>query len=146
MGRPREENPLINATKKKCKWREKNQYKDLKQKREAYAQKQQTISTEELKIQQEVAHVRKILQGWQKLQGMKLKDQNRKQKEQEEKRKTPEETSTKASTSTKAPWNSNIKFDFKKGNSQLNKTEDQRRGFIIRISWEKGCCLNINCK
>ena len=101
-----------------------------------------------MKIQQEVAHIRKILQGRQKLQGMKLKDQNRKQKEQEEKKKTPEKikTPTKASTSTKAPWNSNIKFDFKKVNSQLNKTEDQRRGFIIRISWEKGCCLNINCK
>ena len=60
MGRPRKENPLTNAE-RKCKRRQKNRDKDVKQKREAYAGKQQTISTGELKIQQEAACVRKAM-------------------------------------------------------------------------------------
>ena len=95
MGRSRKENPLTNAE-RKCKWQQKNWDKNLKQKREAYARKQQIISTEELKIQQEAACVKKAM-SWQKLknasqqklQGMKLKDWNRKQKEREEEKKTP---------------------------------------------------------
>ena len=63
---------------------------------------------------------------------MKLKDRNRKQKEREEEKNTP----------LKHRKTLNIKFDFKEGNPQLNKseelnrkskkTEDPRRGFIIR--------------
>ena len=123
MSRPRKENLLTNAE-RKCKWQQKHWDKDLKQKREAYAWKQQTISTEELKIQQEDACVRKTMSrqklknnaSQQKLQGMNLKDQNRKHKEREEEKKTPE----KMKTSTKRVQNHrktlNIKFDFKKGN------------------------------
>ena len=43
MGRPRKENLLTN-TERKCMWQQKNRDKDLKQKREAYARKQQIIS------------------------------------------------------------------------------------------------------
>ena len=119
---------------------------DLKQKREAYARKQQTISTEELKIQREAARARKAISrqklknnaSQQKLQGIKLKDRNRKQKEREEK-KTPEKIKTSTERVQKHRKTLNIKFDFKKGNSRLNKSEelrkqDPRRGFIIRIS------------
>ena len=60
MGRPRKENPLTNAERKR-KWWQKNRDKDLKQKREAYARKQQTISTEELKIQREAARATKAM-------------------------------------------------------------------------------------
>ena len=60
MGRPRKENLLTNAE-RKHQWQEKNRDKDLKQKREAYAQKQQTISNKELKIQREAACVRKAM-------------------------------------------------------------------------------------
>ena len=114
MGRPRKENPLTNAE-RKCKWRQKNREKDLKQKREAYAQKQQTISTEELKIQQEVTQVRKPIPrqklknnaSQQKLQGMKLK-------KSEEEKKTPEKIKTSTKQVQKHCKTLNIKFDFKK--------------------------------
>ena len=75
----------------------------------------------------------------QKLQGIKLKDRNRKQKEQEEEKKTLEKIKTSTERVQKHRKTLNIKFDFKKGNSRLNKSEelrkqDPRRGFIIRIS------------
>ena len=132
MGRPRKENLLTNAE-RKHKWQQKNRDKDFKQKREAYAQKQQTISTEELKIR-EAARVRKAMSrkklknnaSQQKLQGMKLKDRNRKQKEQEEK-KTPEKIKMSTKQVQKHHKTLNIKFDFKKGNSHLNKSEELRK-------------------
>ena len=133
MGRPRMENLLTNAERNR-KWQQKNWDKELKQKREAYTWKQQTISTEELKIQQEAAHVRKVMSrqklknnaSQQKLKGMKLKDWNRKQEEWEEK-KTPEKIKTSNKRVLKHRKTLNIKFDFKKGNSQLNKSEELRK-------------------
>ena len=128
MGRSRKENPLTNAE-RKCKWQQKNWDKNLKQKREAYARKQQTISTEELKIQQEATCLRKAMSrqklknaSQQKLQGMKLKDWNRKQK---------------ASTKwvEKHRKTLNFKFDFKKGNSQLNELEELRKQKIQEEVW-----------
>ena len=134
MDRSRKENLLTNAERKR-KWWQKNWEEDLKQKREAYVQKQETISTKELRIQLDVAHVRKAMSrqklklnaSTQKLQGMKLKGRNRKQKEQKEEKKTPE----KIKMSTKRVWKHcetlNIKFDFKKGNSRVNKSKELRR-------------------
>ena len=133
MGRSRKENPLTNAE-RKCKWQQKNWDKNLKQKREAYARKQQTISTEELKIQQEAACLRKAMSrqklknaSQQKLQGMKLKDWNRKQKEREEEKKTPKKIKASTKRVEKHRKTLNIKFDFKKGNSQLNELEELRK-------------------
>ena len=60
MDRSRKENLLTNAERKR-KWWQKNWEEDLKQKREAYVQKQETISTKELRIQLDVAHVRKAM-------------------------------------------------------------------------------------
>ena len=62
----------------------------------------------------------------QKPQGMKLKDQNRKQKEREEK-KTPEKIKTSTKRVKKHCKTLNIKFDFKKGNSRLNESEELRK-------------------
>ena len=49
---------------------------------------------------------------------MKLKDRNRKQKEREEEKKSQVQKHCKTV---------NIKFDFKKGNSRLNKSEELRK-------------------
>ena len=84
--------------------------------------KKKTISTEELKIQQEVTQVRKPMSrqklkndaSQQKLQGMKLKEQNRKQKKSEEEKKTPEKIKTSTKQVQKHCKTLNIKFDFKK--------------------------------
>ena len=57
---------------------------------------------------------------------MKLKDRNRKQKEQEEK-KTPEKIKMSTKQVQKHRKTLNIKFDFKKGNSRLNKSEELRK-------------------
>ena len=57
---------------------------------------------------------------------MKLKDRNRKQKEREEK-KTPEKIKTSTKRVQKHRKTLNIKSDFKKGNSRLNRSEQLRK-------------------
>ena len=58
---------------------------------------------------------------------MKLKDRNRKQKEREEEKKSPEKIKTFTKQAQKHCKTVNIKFDFKKGNSRLNKSEELRK-------------------
>ena len=58
---------------------------------------------------------------------MKLKDRNRKQKEREEEKNTPEKIKTFTKQIQKHRKTLSIKFDFKEGNPQLNKSEELRK-------------------